>query len=555
MIKIPIPHTIKILLAHPTRNDATNFYRALGPLIRMEKDGMIELIDGSIQGYEFSWANLMKCDILFFQRPVGKDHLAIIEMAKRLKKPVWCDWDDDYLNIPSNNPRYESYHIEGRQYSVEDCIRAADIISVSTQAIADTYVNINRNVVVIPNAYDETLFAPPEKRSPEKIVLFRAGDTHKANLEHYKEDILKCIREYPQYTWCFMGMSIPLWLTEASDIPNERLRLYDFTELMNYFEFLMEIHPEIVIAPLENTQFNRSRSNNIWIEGTLAGAVVVATELPEFKQMGVIPAPVGNFKAGFDLAVTCNQDVYFEASKQSIPSLGKVNKLRFDLVHQLLEKASKSRITPKKLKQPGFLSDEDFFKYYLKMGWTQETVSHRDANYKAVDWMIDTFAPKRVLELGSGPGLMLERFHQEQVFALGIEKNQYFVDYFRQRNPLTGFMTIQGDITDELEFPEPFDLVISIEVFEHIDQPEEKWDAMLTKLAQNAKWFVFSSTPYRSGAEFDIQWGHVNVRRYEKWKELFARNGWEFHSNPNKIISWDAVFKSTIFGAETIVVK
>lgn len=546
---------IKVLMAHPNRIDATCFYRALGPLQHMERKGMIELIDGSVPGYEFSWPNIMKCDVIFFQRPASKDHVEIIEMAKRMKKPVWVDTDDNYLAIPETNPRHNDYHVEGRQFLIEDCIRLADVVSVSTQAIADTYQKINQNVVVIPNAYDETMFSPPEKRSPEKIVLFRAGDTHRQNLEHYKEDILKCFFEYPQYKWVFMGESTPEWFTKNPDVPNSRLEIHYFHELFTYFERLMEINPEIVIAPLEDTTFNRARSNNLWIEGTLAGAVVVATELPEFKQMGVIPAPIGDFKSGFDLAVKCNQDVYFEASRQSIPSLEKVNKLRFDLLNVLVGKSYHNRITPKKITPLKPFSDEYFFKHYIKSGWTQETESHRMANAKAVDWMIDTFAPKRVLELGSGPGLMLERFHQEQIYAIGVELNPYFVEYFQKRNPLTKHMVIQGDITEEMEFPEPFDLAISVEVFEHIDQPEEKWDAMLIKLAQNCKYFIFSSTPYQASKEFDSAWGHVNVRRQDKWKELFERNGWKYEGNPNKIISWDMCFKSEMFGAEVVTVK
>lgn len=546
---------IRILLAHPNRIDATNYYRGLTPLLHMQKKGMIEVIDGSVPGYEYSWPNIMKCDILFLQRPASKDHLDIIAMAKRMNKPVWLDTDDDYLNIPPSNPRYEDYHVEGRQYLIEDCIREADLVTVSTMAIAETYSKYNKNVFVVPNAYDETMFSPPIKRSPEKVVLCRFGDTHKQNFEHYKEDIMKCFLEHPQYTWIMMGESTPEWLTNNPDVPNERLKLYHFTELFTYFDYLMEVHPEIVIAPLEDTQFNRSRSNNIWIEATLAGAITVATELPEFSHPGIIKSQVGNFKAGFDFAVTCNQEAYFEASKAEIPSLEKINQIRFGLVNGLMEEFESKRITPKKIEEKPLYSADYFFKHCLKHGWTQETETHRMANARVVDWMIETFNPERVLELGCGTGLMLERFHQEQIYALGVEMNPHSIDYFKKRNPLTKHLVIEGDITEDIEFPEPFDLVISIEVFEHIDQSEEKWNQMLTKLAQNAKWFVFSSTPYHYGREFDQQWGHCNVRRMPKWIELFERNGWKFHSNPNRVINWDLVFQSTIFGAETVVVK
>lgn len=545
-IKFKTP-MITVLIVHPNRDDATCYYRALAPLVHMQKKGLIKFIDGTIDGFQISWATIIQCDVVFLQRPCGKDHLIIMELARKMNKPVWACYDDNYLNIPPSNPRYESYMVEGRQYLIEDCIKMADMVTVSTEEIKTEYLKHNPNVVVVPNAYDETMFELPSKHNKSKIVLLRAGDTHKENLLHYKDDIIKCFYEHPQYTWVFMGMSTPEWLTGDLDAPNERIKLYDFQDIFTYFHYLMEINPEIVICPLEDIAFNRSRSNNNWIEGTLAGAIVVATALPEFQREGVIEAPIGDFKAGFDFAVNCNQDAFFELSKQNIPSLEKVNPIRFKLLNDLMEKFEGKRIKPVKTITPEVYNDEYFFKHYLKHGWTQENESHRLANAKAVDWMIETFDPQRVLELGSGPGLMLERFHAEQVYALGVEMNQYFLDYFKQRNPLTAHLAIKGDITEPMEFPHDFDLVISVEVFEHIDQPEEKWDEMLKKLAENAKWFVFSSTQYHTSAKFDIEWGHCNIRRSEKWKELFERNGWEYHGPADKIAPWGMCFKSKIF--------
>jgi hypothetical protein len=48
------------------------------------------------------------------------------------------------------------------------------------------------------------------------------------------------------------------------------------------------VQPDIVMVTLENNSFNRCRSAGAWLEGTMAGGLVVAPDWNVWKQPGVV---------------------------------------------------------------------------------------------------------------------------------------------------------------------------------------------------------------------------------------------------------------------------
>jgi hypothetical protein len=56
------------------------------------------------------------------------------------------------------------------------------------------------------------------------------------------------------------------------------------------------LKPNYLVVPLENTIFNRCKSGIAWFEATRAGAVCLATLLPEFDKKGVV-----SFRQPFEL--------------------------------------------------------------------------------------------------------------------------------------------------------------------------------------------------------------------------------------------------------------
>jgi len=536
---------MKILLLDGNGTDASNFYRGAGPYKRL--DG-VEII----QTKEVNWNVLLGIDVVVCLRPSNTNMVGILEYVKLCKKPIIIDYDDSHLTITESNPAYDKLMNPVAQACWRKCIELADVVTVSTKAIKDEIIEIfpDKEVVVIPNAADDYLFdLTPSYHKRNKTILIRGGGSHEQDIESYKDTILELIKEYPEYKWCFMGYC-PKWVTE-SGISDDRLLVYQYTDMMKYFDTLMELKPEIMIVPLENNAFNKAKSNIAWQEGTLAGTAVIApVYLKEFCSVGAYQHVDNDFIESFkDLKDGPYPDghslsmYFYEQSLMNIPRLSKTNEQRKEILYQLLHKKRKFLINSPERK---VATDKEFYESCLIHGCTQENPNYEKLHRGVVDWLVKKLDPKTVVEFGSGPGATIEYFHEYGIPANGLEINPLLAEYFNKRNPhLTEYYHLCDFVNEKLDIGKfVIDLGISIEVFEHIDMEEEKWNSFILDLSKNYKHFYFSSTPFRDKPSFDYFWGHKNIRTPKSWIKLFEDNGWTLVENPKKCTGWDLLFIS-----------
>lgn len=130
--------------------------------------------------------------------------------------------------------------------------------------------------------------------------------------------------------------------------------------------------------------------------------------------------------------------------------------------------------------------------------------------------IVEEFNPKTVLDAGCASGYLVEALRELGVEAYGVDISEYAINSARE--DIRDFMHAQS-ITDDLPkaFPKRYDLVVTIEVLEHM-YPEDGKKA-IEKLCSYSDIIIFTSTPY----DLDNK-THVNVQQREYWVELFARN-------------------------------
>jgi SAM-dependent methyltransferase len=299
--------------------------------------------------------------------------------------------------------------------------------------------------------------------------------------------------------------------------------------------------------------FNRSKSDIAFQEFTLAGAAVMATDLPEFSKNAGCTVFTGDegFERSLEILIN-NSPLRFALNHESLyhlPLLSDTNQLRKDVIEKLL--IFKKKYHPGKVELPTF-TDKQFHDYELSHGMTPDLEQYQQMNEKTAKWIIETMNPRFVLELGCGVGGTLLELLRRGVTAYGLELNPNSVQYFKEHYPVFGNQIIQADITTEPMITDGVgDLVYSIECFEHITMPEDWWNKFLSDLASKFKFFYFTSTPFYSVESFDIAWGHNNIRLMSRWKKLFEANGWQLISNPKITVPWDLYFKSVIIEPST----
>jgi SAM-dependent methyltransferase len=121
--------------------------------------------------------------------------------------------------------------------------------------------------------------------------------------------------------------------------------------------------------------------------------------------------------------------------------------------------------------------------------------------------------PRRVLDAGCALGLLVETLRAQGIDAEGIDVSSYAIANVHE--PIRPFCR-QGSIATELT--EQYDLIVSIEVLEHM--PAREGEEAIANFCRHTDDVLFSSTPSDNREP-----SHVNVQPAEYWAETFARHG------------------------------
>lgn len=263
----------------PMPSDSTSFYRASGvfPFIKSNEFNLVDISHIT----HFSWADFSGCDIFILQRPFTVEHLSLLTLAKDMGSKIIIDMDDDLWNVPQENPTHQMYM--SSQDTLNACVGFADEVWVSTQSIKESALQVNKNVHVINNAWNDYMFPTANKKpfNPNtKKVTWRGGASHSADVLEIADDLLKTINENQDWTFTFMGDRFTYLEQRCGD----NYQILPGMTIINYFKYIQQDNANIFIFPLVDNKFNQGKSFISWLEGTYAGSSFLGnTKLPEFN--------------------------------------------------------------------------------------------------------------------------------------------------------------------------------------------------------------------------------------------------------------------------------
>jgi len=132
-------------------------------------------------------------------------------------------------------------------------------------------------------------------------------------------------------------------------------------------------------------------------------------------------------------------------------------------------------------------------------------------------YLMDKFHPASVLDLGCGTGVYLRHFAAKGCQVFGVEGSAAGISRVPAEVP-----AVQHDLRTPLQLERQFDLVMNIEVAEHI--PGKFSETLVHSICRHAKdLVVFTAAPPGTPGE-----DHINCRPREFWDALFAPQGFEF---------------------------
>lgn len=333
---------MKIAAISPNPSDGTAWYRSSLPLIRMQQ----KYDDFQFQEFGLSnidWEILMNFDILFLQRPCSPEQVRIAHKAQFLGLKVWVDYDDMLWDIHPSSPVYAMY----RSAEITDAINRimnmpGILITVSTQALKEEILkkwDKVYNVYVIPNSLELRQLAEYALCNDHQgTILWRGSETHISDLDIFRGYYDTVMLDNPGIRFDFFGYNPWYWtsrIANANHIPG--------SSLMDYYAKIHYPKWGIWVCMLEDTPFNRCKSNILYLEATMSGAVCVCPDWPEWNKPGAfVYKDIMHFKEVMQQAIDADGQEYafrITAARNYImlhQNLAKQNIERYNLLDKLL---------------------------------------------------------------------------------------------------------------------------------------------------------------------------------------------------------------------------
>ena len=241
-----------------------------------------------------------KPDVVVFFRgyPTAIDEL--VRFFKAMKIKVVYDSDDALDLVRENNPSYAA--VKESIQSIYYLVKNADVITTTTDTLAQYFRKFNKNVSVLPNCVD--LEEWQERNGSQKLRIgFSGSSSHITDLlivvdvirdlqKKYDFDFviqgftpLKSLEEWYEHNLeasgqMFKNHQIGRELKILTDkLKNIRYEFHPFIDTDKHHEKLRELNLDIGLCPLEKNDFNKYKSCIKFYEYAMVGTVSLASNV------------------------------------------------------------------------------------------------------------------------------------------------------------------------------------------------------------------------------------------------------------------------------------
>lgn len=275
-----------VTLTSPDLQDGVAWWRMTGPWNALREEiPQLSLLTLDLKNTPPHWTPIGLSRVMIINRPYQSGHLAMVDTAGASGVPAIVDFDDCLWEVPRFNQAHGTYDHAARSTAQIAATRAYTV-TVTTPRLREyilSKVAPDADVRVIPNAIPDWYTWPSVAR--RKVIIYRGGSSHMGDLLDHREAIAEVLRARPDWHLITIGED-PWWLHEilpegsSTHVPRQPLPVLH--------RWLRHSAAAVMIVPLRDCELNRCKSNISWIEGTLAGAAVLARgDLPEFNRPGV----------------------------------------------------------------------------------------------------------------------------------------------------------------------------------------------------------------------------------------------------------------------------
>ncbi len=280
------------IFLHLPDDKACTYYRNTLPFFHCQHELSLNGIEITA---EFRPLKYEEFDVYVFNRIVRPDlYLRFMEPLLQVgKKFVW-QGDDNLWRIPDwnpVNPMIKDEDFAATNFYISKCEK----LWASTPPLGE-FIGSPDKVRILPNLVDVNKFNDSIVREDGPIKIVWAGSaSHEKDLDDAVEPLIHILEKYGDKLavifWGYLPTSLAKFerqpgLPHATVVPKyNNLFLGEWFSLREYFPKLRNLKPDIAIMPLDDCEFNTSKSGLKYLEMSMAGAACVATDLAPYSMI------------------------------------------------------------------------------------------------------------------------------------------------------------------------------------------------------------------------------------------------------------------------------
>lgn len=233
-------------------------------------------------------------EIVVFHRPQRAGKLELAKLLKKNGKKIVFDNDDTVKD--DGGFRFNEYIDQERMKQglkkldehTDEFLRVADLVTCSTEYLANEYRKVNPNVIVLPNYIDPFYFPEPERNEGDKVRIGITGSVGITSdvevlipiIEHYKND--------PRVQLVLFSLPPAKDDKITRELYSEEYKFWDsvdvewtpFVPAEEYYDTLNDLKLDMIIIPRADNYFNRCKSNLKFLENSMLEIPSVCQTFP-----------------------------------------------------------------------------------------------------------------------------------------------------------------------------------------------------------------------------------------------------------------------------------
>ena len=227
------------------------------------------------------WADL----ILVQRSALRSRNLCYLDKIFSSCKPLIFEVDDWLPGMPASHRQFFDFDPYNMLAFWREKLHLFDAITVSTQPLVEKFSKFNANVHLIPNAlskvrYNNVRRVAVNKNNPITIA-FAGTSTHTDDMKVVGQALLNIQRKYGPHLIRFVFWGA--WVVGMEGAENVRI-VNKSVPYVDYLDELSRLNIDIAIAPLEDNNFNESKSDLKWLEYTAVGAACVLSNVSAYQE-------------------------------------------------------------------------------------------------------------------------------------------------------------------------------------------------------------------------------------------------------------------------------